>query len=201
MNFYKFIFIFLLALSTTHTFASTVYTSNFKMALEDTPASFASDQDNNDGIFNIASKTHVDSNGKIVKVIINTVPIALGAENDLQLIISSDQAGASIIMHQENDTVDYYLPHTIYTATNDLNNMFEDCASKKMINVFGNQESCDGIEKSFSVVFNDLLRPDFSSFNSVENFVAGLFSLKNLTLNQTINLATTTNGFQNMMLL
>ena len=70
-----------------------------------------------------------------------------------------------------------------------------------MINVFENQASCDGTEKSFSVVFNDLNRPDFSSFDSAENFVAGLISLNNLTLNQTINLATTSDGFQNMMLL
>ena len=60
----------------------------------------SSDLDNNDAIVNIASKTHVDSNGKIIKVIINAVPIALGAEHDLELIINSNSPGASIIMHK-----------------------------------------------------------------------------------------------------
>ena len=132
----------------------------------------SSDQDNNDVMLNIASKTHVDSNGEIIKVIINTVPIALGAEHDLQLSINSDSPGASIIIHEDNGGADFYLPHVIYTATDETNDMFEGCATKKMINVYENQVSCDGTEKSFSVVFNDLNRPDFSSFDSAENFVA-----------------------------
>ena len=65
MKFYHLIITFLITLTTTQTFASSVYTSNFKMALEDTPASMSSDLDNNDAIVSIASKTHVDSNGKI----------------------------------------------------------------------------------------------------------------------------------------
>ena len=103
-------------------------------------------------------------------------------------------------MHTDDGGADFYLPHIVYTATDETNDMFEGCATKKMINVYENQASCDGTEKSFSVVFNDLNRPDFSSFDSAENFVAGLISLNNLTLNQTINLATTSDGFQNMML-
>ena len=78
MKFYHLIYTLFLSLVTTQTFASTVYTSNFKVAFEDTPAFMSSDQDNNDVMLNIASKTHVDSNGEIIKVIINTVPIALG---------------------------------------------------------------------------------------------------------------------------
>ena len=179
-----------------------INTSNFTLAVEDVPADMASDLDANDLYANVEVKTHVDDLGNIVKSTLTLVPIAYGAEHDLDLVIGLGlESVADLISHGELSGEEQSLPYTLYQANDLKNDFFPSCSIKKMINVKSDEDGCFGEEKAVSIIYKDGQGPSFSSFDSNESYAVSLISIKNNTLNNTLGSDSSKWGFQNMMIL
>ena len=193
--------LFILLLAPGESYASQAYSGNFNAAVEDVPADQGSDVDANDILQNIDFKIHVDSLGRVLKVTTTVVPIAFGAMHDLKMHIGANVAQGSLLIHGESSVGEFSLPHTLYTAGPTTNELFSGCADVKMVNVFEDSPSCTGTEKTFSIFFIGANKPVFSSYGSAEEFVISLFTIENLTLNETISSGTANWGFQNMIII
>ena len=195
------LFTFFITVIPTASNAAQVFTSNFNIVFEDIPAYMISDLDKNDIFISTELKTHVDDSGKIKKSDNDNDTHSNGAENDLQMIIGGKVSNADLIVHDELDGEQRSAPFVLYEANSITNDFFIDCAQIKMVNVLEDKESCFGAGKAFSIFYHSGHEPIFANYETNEVFGASLISIKNLTLNETIDFSTNSRGFKNMTIL